>query len=101
MTGCLSTLSFKTPPQITVAEMCGDFLSPDILFEASMSEAFEKLASSSNFFNTQNRSLKDVIALFLDTGLASPGAPCLALLEREHLIMFIFGQLWRSHIPTK
>jgi hypothetical protein len=87
MTDCLSTLSFKTPPQITIAEMCGDFLSPDILFEASTLQEFEQVASSLNFFSSQSRSLKDLIALFFDTDWADPGARCLALLETEHLIM--------------
>jgi hypothetical protein len=101
MTDCLSTLSFKTPPQITTVEMCGDFLAPDILFEASTLEEFEKVASSSNFFNSQTWSLKDLITLFLDTDWAGPGAPCLALLETEHLIMLVFGQLLHLHIPTE
>jgi hypothetical protein len=87
---------FKTPPQITTAEMCGDLPSSDALFEASTVEALSQVASSSDFFNSRSRSLKDLITLFLDADWSGPECPSLAFVGTEQLMMLIFGQ---SHYP--
>jgi hypothetical protein len=87
----MSTLFFKSPPQITVAEVCGDLQSADALFEASSSAEFSQVVASSKPFELRTRSLKDLVSLFLDDDWAGPGAPSLAIIGSEHLISLMFG----------
>jgi hypothetical protein len=91
-TDCLSTLMFKSPPQITAAEMSGDLPGPDVLFEASTADEFSQAATSSQFLNSQSRSLKDLLTLFLDADWSGPESPSLTFVGTEQLMMLIFGQ---------
>jgi hypothetical protein len=91
MTDCLSTLFFKSPPQITIAEMRGDMPSSDTLFEAPTLDEFTQVTTSSGQFDPNPRSLKDLVALFLEAEWAGPESPTLVLLGTEQLMMLIFG----------
>jgi len=93
MTDCMSTLFFKSPPQITAAELCGDLPCVDALFEASTLTEYIQLAASPGIFKPSTRSLKSLVSLFLDDDWAGPEAPSLDPVGSEHLISLIFGQL--------
>ncbi|KAF1829634.1 hypothetical protein BDW02DRAFT_138470 [Decorospora gaudefroyi] len=91
MTDCMSTLFFKSPPQITVVEVGGDLPSSDALFEASSSAEFSRVVASSEPFEPTMRSLKNLVLLFLDDEWAGPEAPTLAVVGSEHLISLMFA----------
>ena len=93
MTDCMSTLFFKSPPQITAAEVCGDLSCVDALFEASTLAEYIQLAASPGIFKPKTRSLKNLVTWFLDDEWAGPEVPSLDLIGSEHLISLMFGQL--------
>jgi hypothetical protein len=57
ITDSMLTLLFKCPPQITVAEMCGDLPGADAAFEASTSAEFAELGPDPAYSKSQTRSL--------------------------------------------
>jgi hypothetical protein len=84
---------FKSPPQIIVAEMCGDLPCADALFEASTSAEFSQLVATSTLFSPRSRSLKDLVSSFLHEDWDGPEHLTLAPLGSEILIPVIFGNL--------
>jgi hypothetical protein len=86
----MSTLFFKSVPQITMTEMCGDLLSTDALFEASTEDEFCQLAAAASAKGSQ--SLKDLMAFFLSDDWDGPDNPRLAHLRAEHAVFVIFGR---------
>jgi hypothetical protein len=90
----MSTSFFKSPPHITVAEMCGHLPSFDAVFEASSSNEYSRLvAASPARTETQVRSLKDLIALYLREEWEGPESLDLASIDLGHLISLLFGRL--------
>ncbi|KAF2831592.1 hypothetical protein CC86DRAFT_283308, partial [Ophiobolus disseminans] len=65
VTDCMLTLLFKSPPQITITEMCGEMPSADAIFEASTSAVFLDLATALAPTPPHARSLKDLTSIFL------------------------------------
>jgi hypothetical protein len=98
VTDCMSTMFFRSPPQITVAEMCGDLPSADALFEASTSAEFSQLAATSTPFNPGSRSLKDLVSSFLHEDWDGPEPLKLARFGSEIMIPVIFGNLLWSYV---
>ena len=94
----MSTMFFKSPPQITVAEMCGALPCADALFEASTSAEFLQLAATSTPFSPGSRSLKDLVSSILHEDWEGPEPPKLAPLGSEILIPVIFGNLLCSYV---
>ncbi|KAF1845290.1 uncharacterized protein K460DRAFT_311499, partial [Cucurbitaria berberidis CBS 394.84] len=91
MIDCMSTMFFKSPPQITVAEVSGDLPSADALFEASSSAEFSQVVDSFEPFELRTRSLKNLVSLFLGDEWTGPEAPSLAVIGSEHLISLLFA----------
>jgi hypothetical protein len=88
----MSTLFFKSPPHITVAEMCGHVPSTDAVFEASTSNEYAQLvATSPTHTETQVRSLKDLVALFFHEEWAGPESLEFASIGLGQLITLLFG----------
>ncbi|KAH7414562.1 hypothetical protein DE146DRAFT_640672 [Phaeosphaeria sp. MPI-PUGE-AT-0046c] len=90
LTDCMSTLFFKTPPQITLVEMRGNVPSTDDMFEAQDPDEFARLDSSSMHL-LHRQGLDSLIKLFLQDDWAGSSDPRLANLESEHLILLIFA----------
>lgn len=88
----MSTLFFKTPPQITLAEMRGSLPSTDAVFEAQSSTEFATLVASYDSTKLQRRGLKSLVELFLQDNWDGPSRPSLANLATENLIALIFGE---------
>jgi hypothetical protein len=89
----MSTLFFKSPPHITMAEMSGDIPSTDALFDASTDAEFMNLVSSSPCHRAQSRSLEDFIAMFLRDEWTDHESDALIGIGLEHLITIMFGEL--------
>jgi hypothetical protein len=89
----MSTLFFKSPPHITMAEMSGDIPSTDALFDASTDAEFMELASSSLCHTAPTRSLKDFAALFFREEWTNCQSAEFTDIGLEHLTTLIFGQL--------
>jgi hypothetical protein len=86
----MSTLFFKSTPQITITEMCGDLPSIDAMFEASSDEEFSQLVAVLAA-PKGSQSLKDLITSLLGEGWDGPETPMLAHITAEHTISIIFG----------
>jgi hypothetical protein len=80
-----------------VAEMCADLPSSDATFEASTSAEFLQLVTTSAQYEFQTRSLKDIVALFLQDDCTSPGVIQLVPIKVEHLTTIMFGKSLRLH----
>jgi hypothetical protein len=92
VTDCMNTLFFKSPPQITVAEMCADLPSTDAIFATSDDAEFKQLVATSAHFQPRTRSLKDVVALFLHDDWEGLDSLDLAPLDVEHLTTIMFSK---------
>jgi hypothetical protein len=80
---------------MTVAEMCADLPSSDVIFEASSSADFLQLVATSAHFQPQTHSLRDVVALFLQDEWSSTDVLSLVPSEAEHLTTIMFGKSLR------
>jgi hypothetical protein len=89
----MSTLFFKSPPHITVAEMNGDIPSTDALFDVSTDAEFIDLVSSSPCHRAQTRSLKDIAAPFFREEWTDCLNADFTDIGLEHLTTLMFGQL--------
>lgn len=91
MTDCMNTLFFKSPPQITIIEMCGYLPSTYASFEASDSIAFSRLDLASADLKYRLISLKDWLNLLLREDWTGPDQKFLVFIEMEHLMSIVFG----------
>jgi hypothetical protein len=91
-TDCMNTLFFKSPPQITIAEMCGDLPTADEFFEALDAASFSRLVATTADIEPQTRSLKDLVTLFLGDEWPGPNSPHLIGVRTEHLMCLMFGK---------
>jgi hypothetical protein len=89
----MSTLFFKSPAQITTAEMCGDLPSIDSIFEASSPVGYSQMAQMATSRPSSRPSLKKLIALLLDEDWEGPESTEWTTMESEHLILVIFGKI--------
>jgi hypothetical protein len=96
VTDCLSTVLFKDPPNITIAEMTGDLPVTHAIFDAATPAEFTKLIATSTHPELQMRSLRDMVQLVLHSGHVDPDASNLAFIGLEHLSTLMFGQSFRS-----
>jgi hypothetical protein len=89
----MSTLFFKSPAQITIAEMCGDLPSMDSIFEASSPAEYSHMAEMATSPPSSRPSLKRLIALLLDKNWEGPESTEWTTMGPEHLILVIFGKI--------
>jgi hypothetical protein len=89
----MSTLFFKSPSQITMAEMCGDLPSMDSIFEASSPTEYSQIAQMATGPPFSRPSLKELIALLLDENWKGAESTEWATMGSEHLILVIFGKV--------
>ncbi|KAH3952579.1 hypothetical protein HBI56_145540 [Parastagonospora nodorum] len=90
-TDCMNTLFFKSPPQITIAEMCGALPSTYASFETSNSIEFSRLDVASADLGGRHKSLKDWLNLLLGEGWTAIDPSDLKLVEIEHLMSILFA----------
>jgi hypothetical protein len=95
VTDCLSTVLFKDPPNITIAEMTGDLPVTDAIFDAATPVEFTKLIATSTHREPQMRSLRDIMQLVLHGDDVNPDASNLAFIGLEHLSTLMFGEPFR------
>jgi hypothetical protein len=95
VTDCLSTVLFKDPPNITIAEMTGDLPVTDAIFDAANPAEFTKSIATSTHREPQMRSLRDIVQLVLHGDRVNPDASNLAFIRLEHLSTLMFGQSLR------
>jgi hypothetical protein len=95
VTDCLSTILFKDPPNITIAEMTGDLPVIDTIFDAATPAEFTKLIATSTHSEPQMRSLRDIVQLVLHGDHVNPYASNLAIIGLEHLSTLMFGEPFR------
>jgi hypothetical protein len=91
----LSTVLFKDPPNITIAEMTGDLPVTDAIFDAATPAEVTKLIATSTHREPQIRSLRDIVQLVLHGDHVNPDASNLAFIGLEHLSTLMFGQSFR------
>jgi hypothetical protein len=91
----LSTILFKDPPNITIAEMTGDLPVADAIFDAATPAEFKKLIATSTHREPQMRSLRDIVQLVLHSDHVNSDASTLAFIGLEHLSTLMFGQSLR------
>jgi hypothetical protein len=87
----MSTLFFKSPAQITIAEMCGDLPSMDPVFEAPSSMEYENLVAAQAELLLPQPNLGRLIALLFDEDWEGPGSSQWTSVGSEHLVLIIFG----------
>jgi hypothetical protein len=95
VTDCLSTVLFKDPPNITIAEMTGDLPVTDAIFDAATPVEFTKLIATSTHREPQMRSLRDIMQSVLHGDDVNPDASNLAFIGLEHLSTLMFGEPFR------
>jgi hypothetical protein len=98
----MNTLFFKSSPQITIAEMCGDLPSTDAMFEAANSTKYERLVATLADLKTQSGSLKNLATLFLGENWPRPDSSDLTVVKTEHLMSLIFGRVlpFSAHVSA-
>jgi hypothetical protein len=89
----MSTLWFKTPPSITLGEICGDLPLDDALFEASTAVEFSEMAATVIITEPQVRSLKDLSQIFLRDDWTGSDRTSLSSITSEQMIALMFGKL--------
>jgi hypothetical protein len=92
----LSTILFKDPPNITIAEMTGDLPVTDAIFDAATPAEFTKLVAASTRREPQVRSLRGIVKLVLHGDHVNPDASNLAFMGLEHLSTLMFGQSFHT-----
>jgi hypothetical protein len=89
----MNTLFFKSPPQITIAEMCGALPSTHASFEASDSLEFSQLDVASADLEGRHKSLRDWLNILLVEAWTGINPFDLEFVEMEHLMSILFGVL--------
>lgn len=93
----MSTLWFKTPPSITLGEMCGDLPLDDALFEATTAVEFSNTVATVIIAEPQVRSLKDLDQLYLRDDWTGSDRMSLSSITSEQMIALMFGKF---HMPS-
>ena len=83
----MDTLLFKSPPRITLSEMCGELPSTDAMFEASDSTEYQQLLAT---VKARSWKLMDLMNTFLGEAWPKPSSDWSSI-EAEHLMIIMFG----------
>jgi hypothetical protein len=86
----MSTLFFKSPPQISLTEMCADLPRTEEAFEASNCFEYSQSAAAWSTFGRKTESLKGLMSFLLGEDWPGRDAPGLAFVQTEQLMILIF-----------